>query len=256
MAGMRGVPWLITLLLYGSGLRLLECLRLRVQDVDFEHREILVREGKGNKDPYRSSLRPNVEPRIFNRMATTVERLAEQALKLSGESRAQLADLLVESLDASDLGHVEQLWVSEARRRRDQIRSGQVKPIPGDEALRKARSALKELTVSSTRTRWRNTTRQSLTTLNAIRLWRGDSSRSSKTRSSGSFKHRHVGAPWTTTCGGVSHEYSRTVWSIRSNWIPCSSSLSCIAAASRGIGRTADTNPDTAMQSDAASRRR
>ncbi len=77
-------------------------------------------------------------------MATRVERLAEQALKLSGESRAQLADLLVESLDASDLGHVEQLWVSEAMRRRDQVRSGQVKPIPGEEALRKARSALEE----------------------------------------------------------------------------------------------------------------
>jgi len=77
-------------------------------------------------------------------MATRVEGLAEQALKLSGESRAQLADLLVESLDASDLGHVEQLWVSEAMRRRDQVRSGQVKPIPGEEALRKARNALDE----------------------------------------------------------------------------------------------------------------
>jgi len=37
-------------LMYGSGLRLLECLRLRVKDVDFERGEIVVREGKGNKD--------------------------------------------------------------------------------------------------------------------------------------------------------------------------------------------------------------
>jgi len=37
-------------LLYGSGMRLMECMRLRVKDVDFERGEILIREGKGNKD--------------------------------------------------------------------------------------------------------------------------------------------------------------------------------------------------------------
>ena len=37
-------------LLYGSGLRLMECLRLRVKDVDFGYRQILVRDGKGAKD--------------------------------------------------------------------------------------------------------------------------------------------------------------------------------------------------------------
>jgi integron integrase len=41
---------LIIRLLYGTGMRLLECLRLRVKDVDFVRHEILVREGKGNKD--------------------------------------------------------------------------------------------------------------------------------------------------------------------------------------------------------------
>jgi integron integrase len=45
-----GTLWLIGSLLYGSGLRVMECLRLRVKDIDFVKREILVREGKGFKD--------------------------------------------------------------------------------------------------------------------------------------------------------------------------------------------------------------
>lgn len=50
LARMDGSVWLIASLLYGSGLRIMECLRLRVKDVDFARCEILVREGKGFKD--------------------------------------------------------------------------------------------------------------------------------------------------------------------------------------------------------------
>ncbi len=45
-----GQPSLMISLLYGSGLRLTECLRLRIQDIDFGYQQIIVRDGKGQKD--------------------------------------------------------------------------------------------------------------------------------------------------------------------------------------------------------------
>jgi len=50
LGGMHGVFRLQAGLLYGAGMRLMECVRLRVQDVDFEYRQITVRNGKGMKD--------------------------------------------------------------------------------------------------------------------------------------------------------------------------------------------------------------
>lgn len=47
---LNGTTALVASLLYGTGMRLLEGLRLRVKDIDFERREILIREGKGSKD--------------------------------------------------------------------------------------------------------------------------------------------------------------------------------------------------------------
>ena len=72
-------------------------------------------------------------------MATNVERLAEQAMKLPTEARARLADLLVESLDEQELGRIEKLWAAEAVRRRDEVRSGHVETIPSDEVRRRVR---------------------------------------------------------------------------------------------------------------------
>ena len=50
LAHLEGRNWLMASLLYGAGLRLMECVRLRVKDIDFEYRQITVRDGKGNKD--------------------------------------------------------------------------------------------------------------------------------------------------------------------------------------------------------------
>ena len=47
---MQGTTGLVAQLLYGTGMRLLEALRLRVKDVEFARREVVIREGKGNKD--------------------------------------------------------------------------------------------------------------------------------------------------------------------------------------------------------------
>jgi integron integrase len=50
LSQLEGTKWLMASLLYGAGLRLRECLKLRVKDVDFSYRQIVVRDGKGAKD--------------------------------------------------------------------------------------------------------------------------------------------------------------------------------------------------------------
>jgi integron integrase len=50
LAQMNGIFKLMAQILYGSGLRLMECVRLRVKDIDFEYKTITVRDGKGEKD--------------------------------------------------------------------------------------------------------------------------------------------------------------------------------------------------------------
>lgn len=50
LSKMSGVHYLMAALLYGTGMRLMECLRLRVKDIDFNYHQIFIRAGKGNKD--------------------------------------------------------------------------------------------------------------------------------------------------------------------------------------------------------------
>ena len=66
----------------------------------------------------------------------TLDQLTEQAMKLPIESRAQLAEQLVQSLDDDA---VQKAWTIEAIRRRDEVRSGQVQPISGEQVQAEAR---------------------------------------------------------------------------------------------------------------------
>ena len=72
-------------------------------------------------------------------MPLTFDQLTEEALLLPAESRVLLADKLVESLDRGELDEIQRLWAAEAIRRRDEIRSGKVKPVPGEQVLDEVR---------------------------------------------------------------------------------------------------------------------
>jgi len=89
LSALEGVAWIMAMLLYGSGLRLRECLRLRVKDIDFTRSEILVREGKGNKDRVTMLAAAVKDP--LERHLDRVHRLHERDLR-SGLGRVQLPD--------------------------------------------------------------------------------------------------------------------------------------------------------------------
>jgi integron integrase len=75
---MSGIHKLIAQLLYGSGLRLMEALRLRVKDLDFEYRTITVRDGKGEKD--RITILPDLLQDPLRHHLEQVRRLHQQDL--------------------------------------------------------------------------------------------------------------------------------------------------------------------------------
>lgn len=75
----KGVNLLMAGLLYGAGLRLMECLRLRVKDVDFETHQILVRDGKGQKD--RITILPQKYAPMLREQLVYVKALYQQDLE-------------------------------------------------------------------------------------------------------------------------------------------------------------------------------
>jgi integron integrase len=91
LAALDGVSWIMAMLLYGSGLRLMECLRLRVKDIEFSRHEVLVREGKGNKDRV-TMLSSTVVPKLTAHLARVREVHASDLA--AGFGRVALPDAL------------------------------------------------------------------------------------------------------------------------------------------------------------------
>lgn len=76
---LEGTKWLMASLLYGAGLRLMECLGLRVKDIDFSYNQITVRDGKGGKD--RLTMLPGSLQEPLKKHLEKVRILHEQDLK-------------------------------------------------------------------------------------------------------------------------------------------------------------------------------
>ena len=75
-------------------------------------------------------------------MPLSFDQLAAEAMQLPAPSRALLAERMVASLNADERDEVERAWAAEAVRRRDEVRSGRVQPIPGEQVVAEVRNAV------------------------------------------------------------------------------------------------------------------
>jgi len=91
LSHVQGTMWIIGMLLYGAGLRLEECLDLRVKDLDFDRQQITLRRGKGQKD--RTTLLPGAAVGPLRRHLADVRRLHAADLE-GGFGRVVLPDAL------------------------------------------------------------------------------------------------------------------------------------------------------------------
>jgi integron integrase len=142
---LAGVQRLIAMLLYGSGLRLLEALELRVKDVDFDRHQIVVRRGKGQKD--RATLLARSAETGLRAHLDRVRELHQRDLA-RGAGAVALPDALARKLRASSARDWAWQWIFPAtshyvdratgERRRHHLHESAVQRAVRDAALRAA----------------------------------------------------------------------------------------------------------------------
>lgn len=76
-------------------------------------------------------------------MASNFEKLEREVRALSSREKAALTQMLIEDLDPTVDENVEEMWIEEAQRRYEAYRAGNIKAVPGNEAIRRARKRLK-----------------------------------------------------------------------------------------------------------------
>jgi integron integrase len=131
LAQMDGRPWLLGSLLYGTGLRLMESLRLRVKDVDFARNEIIVRDGKGGKD--RRTVLPKSLAEPLQREVERSRLLHEEDLR-AGFGAVWLPDALARKYPAAPREFGWQ-YVFPAARRAQDPRDGTVRRHHFDDGI-------------------------------------------------------------------------------------------------------------------------
>ena len=99
LANLSGMIWIMASLLYGSGLRLMECVRLRVKDVDIKQHQIIVRDGKGGRD--RVTMLPSVLDSPLEQHLAKIRLLHEQDLR-AGMGRVYLPFALARKYPQAD----------------------------------------------------------------------------------------------------------------------------------------------------------
>jgi integron integrase len=135
LAQLQGTTWLMAMLTYGSGLRLLECLRLRVKDVDFHYKQLLVRDAKGHKD--RVTMLPNslIEP--MRTHLARVRQLHEIDLR-AGFGRVYLPHALAAKYPAADREWGWQYVFPSSRRSIDPLSGIERRHHAAEDALQRA----------------------------------------------------------------------------------------------------------------------